>query len=93
MKLIVSQEKLEENRKNQMLKNKVREKNQLLKNKARENYQKQLKTKRIAFGIVVGLIVAYFVGLIIISDLKATKQARDNCLKNGYSMAYCLKNS
>lgn len=82
MNLIVSQEKLEENRKNQ-----------ILKDKAKENYKKQLRNKRIAFGIVIGLIVAYFVGLIIISDLKATKEARDNCLKNGYSYAYCLRNS
>lgn len=82
MKLIISNEQFEQNKKNQTLKN-----------KARENRAKQLRVKRIAFGIVIGLIVAYFVGLIIVSDLKATKEARDNCLKNGYSYAYCLKNS
>lgn len=82
MKLIISDEQFEQNKKNQTLKN-----------KARENREKQLRVKKISMGIAIGLIVAYFVGLIIISDLKATKEARDNCLKNGYSYAYCLKNS
>lgn len=82
MELIVSDEQFKQNRRNQMIKNRTK-----------KNIKKQQQLKKISIGIVIGLIVAYFVGLIIVSDLKASKEARDNCLKNGYSYAYCLKNS
>lgn len=82
MELIVSDEQFKQNGRNQMIKNRTK-----------KNIKKQQQLKKISIGIVIGLIVAYFVGLIIVSDLKASKEARDNCLKNGYSYAYCLKNS
>lgn len=80
--LIVSQRKLEENRRNQ-----------LLKDTTKKNYKRQEKIVNIAKQTIVILLLVMLMiwGLYLGQSLKKTGYT--NCINNGYSEAYCLKNS
>lgn len=82
MDLIVSQEKLEQNRKNA-----------LLKEATKNNYKKQQKIKKLCIGIAIGLIIAYFIGLALMFEIKLKKQGIQGCMENGYSYSYCIEHS
>lgn len=80
--LIVSQEKLKQNRKNA-----------LLKEATKRNYKKQQKIKKICIGIAIGLAIAYFIGLILLFEIKLKQKGIQGCMENGYSYNYCVEHS
>ena len=87
--LIICQEKLEENRRNQLLK----DRNQLLKDATKENYKKQEATNTLLKNIIMIVLMLMIVvwGLKVNQAMKT--RAYNNCIANGYEESYCLKNS
>ena len=78
MNLIVSQEKLEQNRKNALLK---------------LNYKEQEKLRNICIFMTIMSIVIFALACIICINMNLKKQGYENCLEQGYEVNYCLKHS
>lgn len=79
IKLIVSQEKLEQNRKNQ-----------ILKDETKKNYERMNKTTKGIITIAVLTLTILWLGY---AGMNMKEEAYNNCMENGYSQSYCLKNS
>ena len=82
MELIVSQEKLNQNRKNTLLKDETK------RLKAEQN-----KLNKICIYTMIALVIVVALAWGIHFIGKATEEARNNCLEQGYTMNYCLKHS
>lgn len=89
IKLIVSQEKLEENRRNQLLK----DRNRLLKYATKKNYEKQEKIVGIVKKTIAILLLTMLMiwGLYLGQSLK--QKGIKGCMENGYSESYCIQHS
>lgn len=80
--LIVSQEKLQENRKNA-----------LLKDATKENYKEQEKLINACIFMAITSIAIFILAMIVCINANAKRTGYENCLEQGYEVNYCLKNS
>ena len=89
IKLIVSQEKLQQNR----IKTLENDRIKCIKKATKKNYKRQEKIVNIAKQTIAILLLVMLMiwGLYLGQNLKKTGYT--NCIDNGYSEAYCLKNS
>ena len=80
--LIVSKEKLEQNRKNQ-----------LLKDESRKEKRKQELLNTLCINIVIWLILILVViwGIVIAGELQ--REGIRGCMENGYTYDYCVEHS
>lgn len=80
--LIVSQEKLEQNRKNA-----------LLKDATNKNYEQQKDLARTCMFAIIGLALILVMAWVlhITNDLK--QKGIQGCMENGYSYSYCIEHS
>lgn len=80
--LIVSQEKLNQNRKNT-----------LLKEATKNNYKEQERLRNVCIFMAVMTIIIFILAIIVCINANLKKQGYENCLEQGYDVNYCLKNS
>ena len=79
MQLIINQEQFERNQRKEISKEKIR----IVKEKGKQ------KISNIIFITICALVMLW--GLTLLGNMK--NHAYNNCIENGYSMNYCLKNS
>ena len=80
--LIVSREKLEQNRKNELMKDEIK------KDKA-----KQIKLRNVCTEIIfIGLLTLIIMWAAYLNS-KIQNEAIEGCLENGYSYTYCVEHS
>jgi hypothetical protein len=82
MELIVSQEKLEQNRKNA-----------LLKEATKQNYAEQDKLRNICLFMTMMTIIIFALAMVVCINANLKKKGYENCLEQGYDVNYCLKHS
>jgi len=82
MELIVSQEKLNQNRKNT-----------LLKDATNRNYAKQERLRNVCIFMSVMTIVIFILAMVVCINANAKRTGYENCLEQGYEVNYCLKHS
>lgn len=82
MNLIVSQEKLEQNRKNA-----------LLKEATRNNYKKQRDLKEICILCTIGLVLILIMTWVLHVSIDLKQKGIKGCMENGYSYEYCIEHS
>ncbi len=82
IELIVSKEKMEQNRKNQLLKDEVK-----------KLEKKQLFVKNVCIEIVILLISALIVIWLYHFNSQIRTEAIKGCMENGYSYTYCVEHS
>lgn len=82
IELIVSKEKMEQNRKNQ-----------LLKDETRKLEKKQLFVKNVCIEIVFILILALMIIWACHFNSQIRTEAIKGCMENGYSYTYCVEHS
>ena len=80
--LIVSQEKLQENRKNA-----------LLKDATKRNYAKQDNLRNFCIFMGIMSIAIFVLAMIVCINVNMKKTGYENCLEQGYEVNYCLKHS
>ncbi len=82
MELIISQEKLEQNRKNA-----------LLKEATKENYKEQERLRNACIFMALTSMAIFILAILVCINANLKKQGYENCLEQGYDVNYCLKNS
>ena len=82
MELIVSQEKLNQNRKNT-----------LLKDASKENYAKQDNLRKTCIFMGIMSIAIFILAMIVCINANTKRTGYENCLEQGYEVNYCLKHS
>ena len=82
MELIVSQEKLNQNRKNT-----------LLKEATKENYAEQERLRKTCIFMAIMSIAIFMLAMVVCINANLKKQGYENCLEQGYEVNYCLKHS
>ena len=82
MELIVSQEKLNQNRKNT-----------LLKDATKENYAEQERLRKTCIFMAIMSIVIFALAMVVCINTNAKRTGYENCLEQGYEVNYCLKHS
>ena len=80
--LIVSQEKLQENRKNAFLKDATK-----------RNYAKQDNLRNVCIFMGMMSIAIFILAMIVCINANAKRTGYEKCLKQGYEVNYCLKHS
>lgn len=80
--LIVSQEKLNQNRKNA-----------LLKEATKNNYAEQERLRNACIFMSVMSIAIFILAMVVCINANLKKQGYENCLEQGYDVNYCLKHS
>lgn len=82
MELIVSQEKLNQNRKNA-----------LLKEATKNNYKEQERLRKACIFMAMMSIAIFILAMIVCINANAKRTGYENCLEQGYDVNYCLKHS
>ena len=80
--LIVSQEKLEQNRKNA-----------LLKEATRKNYKEQKDLKETCMFAIIGLALILIMAWVLHISIDLKQKGIQGCMENGYSESYCIQHS
>lgn len=82
MELIISQEKLNQNRKNA-----------LLKEATKNNYKEQERLRKTCIFMAMMSIVIFVLAMMVCINANMKKTGYENCLEQGYEVNYCLKHS
>lgn len=87
--LIVSQEKLNQNRKKTLENDRIKN----IKKATKENYAEQERLRNACIFITMMSIAIFILAMVVCINANLKKQGYENCLEQGYDVNYCLKHS